>query len=103
MHLLNKNNISARITPLIFAALLVASGLISILLVPKAGAVAFTKSYVRLDHLTGTTTTGGRVCATPSATNLASTEGKVVVTFPTTAATDFSVNGTAANWTVDTT
>src|SRR5206468_9837720 len=68
-----------------------------------ASATPLTKGFVRLDRLKAATTTGGRVCATPSTANLASTEGKVIVTFPTTGGTDYVVNATAANWTVTTT
>lgn len=42
------------------------------------------------------TATGGTVCSTPETV---ATEGRVVVTFPT----NFAVNTTAANWTVNTT
>lgn len=103
MFINNIRQTKIKLAPLFAAAVVATVGLGSVLLAPKAQAVAFTKAYVRFDHLTGTTTTGGRVCATPSATNLASTEGKVIVNFPTTAATDYVVNGTAANWTVNTT
>ena len=60
----------------------------------------FTQSYVRLDRMKATTTTGGTVCAQPSTT---ATEASVEITFPTQTGTDFVVNGTAANWTVTTT
>lgn len=63
---------------------------------PKANAAAFQNAYVRLDRLVGTTATGGRVCVNPATV---ATEGKIVVRFPTTAATDYVVNSTAANWT----
>lgn len=63
-------------------------------------AAPFTQAFLRLDRLAATTATGGRVCAQTSTT---ATEGKVVVSFPTTAATDYTVNATAANWTVNTT
>ncbi len=100
-----KTNI--RPLPLVAVAALLLSIIISlsigILQQQKAHADAFTKAYVRLDHLTGATTTGGRVCATPSAAQLAQTENKVIVNFPTTAATDYVVNSTASNWTVNTT
>ncbi len=91
-------------TTLLLIAVLFVSALLPFVQNQHASAiVSFTKVYVRLDHLTGTTATGGRVCATPSATNLSSTENKVIVNFPATAATDFVVNSTASNWTVDTT
>ena len=66
----------------------------------RAKAAQFTEAFVRLDRLTAVTTTGGRVCAKPATV---ATEATVKVTFPTTAATDYVVNGTAANWTVTTT
>jgi hypothetical protein len=102
---LNHNNQKSklRITPLIVAAVVATVGIGSVLLAPKAQADSFGRAYVRFDHLTGTTLTGGRVCAMPSAAQLAQTETKVIVNFPTTAATDYVVNGTASNWTVDTT
>lgn len=61
-----------------------------------AGAVGFSQAYVRLDRMKVNTATGGTVCATPAST---ATEGKVVVTFPST----YTLNATAANWTVTTT
>src|SRR6478609_6813680 len=58
----------------------------------------FTQSYLRLDRHKALTTTGGTVCAMPATV---ATETDVQVTFPTQASgTDFTVNGTAANWTV---
>lgn len=63
-------------------------------------AAPFTQAFVRLDRLQATTATGGRVCAQPVTTAV---EASVQVTFPTTAATDYTVNATAANWTVTTT
>ncbi len=63
---------------------------------------AFQKGFVRLDTLKATTATGGRVCVNPSVAG-AATEGKIIVTFPTTGATDYVVNSTAANWTTNTT
>lgn len=62
----------------------------------------FQKGFVRLDTLKATTATGGRVCINPSVAG-AATEGKIIVTFPTTAVTDYVVNATAANWTTNTT
>lgn len=85
------------------SALIAASGLANLLLMGSASATPFGLMFVRYDRLSATTATGGRVCAKPSATNLAQTEGKVVVTFPTTGGTDYIVNATAANWTVNTT
>jgi len=63
-----------------------------------AGALAlvgFQAAYIRLDRMKINTATGGTVCAQPAST---ATEGKVVVTFPA----SYTVNTTAANWTVNT-
>jgi hypothetical protein len=49
---------------------------------------------LRLDDMSTSTATGGTVCVMPSSANLASTEGKVVVTFPST----YTVNTTNTNW-----
>lgn len=62
---------------------------------PKAQAI-FTQAYLRLDRMKASTTTGGTVCAKPNTTG---TEADVQVVFPA----DFTVNATAANWTVTTT
>jgi hypothetical protein len=56
----------------------------------------FQQAYLRLDRMKASTTTGGLVCAEP---NTVGTEVDVQVTFPT----GFTVNSTAANWTVTTT
>lgn len=61
----------------------------------KAQAI-FTEAYLRLDRMKASTTTGGTVCAKPATTG---TEVDVQVVFPT----GFTVNTTAANWTVTTT
>ena len=61
-----------------------------------AGAVGFQQAYMRLDRMKTASATGGMVCATPAST---ATEGKVVLTFPST----YTLNITAANWTVSTT
>jgi hypothetical protein len=58
------------------------------------------KVMVRLDRMSATTATGGSVCVKPTS---ASTITSVVVIFPTTAATDFVVNSTSANWNGNTT
>jgi hypothetical protein len=81
-------------------AMLLFVGIIGAVLsvMPRAEAAAFTDSMVRLDHLTATTATGGRVCVVPATVG---TEGKIIVRFPTSAATDFVVNSTAANWTTN--
>lgn len=76
--------------------------LVAVLLAPivfsqKAeAAVNLAQAYVRLDRLKAETTTGGTVCAKATST---ATEATVTVTFPT----GFTVNATAANWTVTTT
>ncbi len=82
----------SRVIPVI--ALLL--GTVQILIPSGAEAVGFQQAYIRLDRMKAATTTGGTVCATPAST---ATEGKVVVTFPST----YTVNTTAANWTVTTT
>lgn len=64
--------------------------------IPAANAAAFTQAYLRLDRMKASTTTGGTVCAKPVTT---ATESDVQVVFPT----GFTVNSTAANWTVTTT
>lgn len=63
-------------------------------------AAPFQAAFLRLDTLRAAQPTGGRVCVRPAT---AATEASVQVTFPTTAATDYIVNATAANWTVNTT
>lgn len=70
------------------------------LLVPKmAQGAQFQEAFLRLDRMKAATATGGRVCAQPATT---ATEASVQVTFPTTSGTDYVVNATAANWTVNT-
>ena len=86
--------------PLLVAMAIIALGVISVVKFQYASAAPFTQAYVRFDTIRATTATGGRVCAQPAT---AATEASVQVTFPTTAATDFVVNSTAANWTVTTT
>jgi hypothetical protein len=56
------------------------------------------QAMVRFDHMLASTATTGMVCAVPSSTNLASSEGKVLVTFPT----GYTVSSTLGNWTVNT-
>jgi hypothetical protein len=65
----------------------------------------FTETFVRPDRHKALTSTGVMVCAKPSAASTAGVETTVKITFPTlaSAGTDFVVNSTAANWTVDTT
>lgn len=93
------NNHSIKYGPLAAAFALVLVGLASVTVIGKASATQFAKAFVRFDRLTATTATGGRVCAQ---TNTVNTEANVLVTFPTTSGTDYVVNATAANWTVDT-
>lgn len=66
---------------------------------PQKTSAAFQQTYIRLDRLAASTTTGGTICAEP---NTVDTEADVQVTFPTVAGTDFTVNTTAANWDVNT-
>jgi hypothetical protein len=71
--------------------------------VAQAAPPQFTQVYVRPDRHKALTATGVMICATPSAASTAATETLVKITFPTdTGATDFVVNSTASNWTVDT-
>lgn len=102
MHKITKIIPNVKITPLMVAAVVLSAGLLSVLVsvMPKANAAAFQSAYVRLDRLTGTTATGGRVCVRPATVAV---EGRIIVNFPTTAATDYVVNATAANWTTNTT
>ncbi len=82
--------------------MIAAVGLVLSVVVPfvPAGAQAgFQSAYVRLDRMKASTATGGLVCAQPSTASTSLTEAKVVVTFPL----GFTLNTTAANWTVTTT
>src|SRR5690606_65253 len=92
VHPINLNKVAA-----IFTALTIVSAWLIPSLFPVAAA-SFNEVIVRLDRMSDSTATGGRVCATPSAANLANTEASVQVTFPT----GFTVNTTATNWTVNT-
>lgn len=82
----------------------IASGLILTLVLltlsqfvfPAKAQAIFQQAYIRLDRMKASTTTGGTVCAKP---NTVGTEVDVQVVFPT----GFTVNITAANWTVTTT
>lgn len=74
---------------LIVMAVLVSSG--------QVQAANLDQAFLRLDRMTTSTATGGTVCLEIATT--ASTDAHVEVTFPT----DFTVNGTAGNWTVTTT
>lgn len=83
---------------ILLAVIVLAGSVIPFLsLSQHADAAAFQRAYVRLDRLTATTATGGRVCVNPAAG--ATVETKLNVNFPTTAATSYVVNSTAANWT----
>ncbi len=64
--------------------------------VENAQAANFQQAYLRLDRMKASTATSGLVCAKPATTG---TEADVQVAFPT----GFTVNTTAANWTVTTT
>lgn len=69
-------------------------GLVAQLLPQDVFAVTgFQSTYIRLDRMKIATTTGGTVCANPTTV---ATEAKVLITFPST----YTVNATAANWTV---
>ena len=62
----------------------------------------FSQAFLRLDRHKSSTATGGTICATPPASSPGS-EANFQITFPTQTGTDFTVNSTAANWTVTTT
>lgn len=82
-----------------FKNLVVIAGLLlamAIPLIPQHANAVFTNAYLKLDRMKASTATGGTVCAKPATVG---TEADVQVTFPT----GFTVNGTAANWTVTTT
>lgn len=88
-----------------YASLLNIISLVAIAALPfvfseTAEAGNFQQIYIRLDRLATATTTGGLVCAKPQT---ALVEADVQIVFPTVAGTDFTVNGTASNWTVTTT
>ncbi|MFA9262624.1 MAG: hypothetical protein ACEQSB_04700 [Undibacterium sp.] len=77
-------------------AILAVSVLQIAFLATPAHAANLTLAMLRLDRMKASTTTGGMVCAKSTT---ASVETTVKVTFPT----GFTVNSTAANWTVTTT
>lgn len=82
-----------------FKNLIVIAGLLlatAIPLIPQRANAVFTNAFLRIDRMKASTATGGTVCAKPATVG---TEADVQVTFPT----GFTVNGTAANWTVTTT
>lgn len=62
-----------------------------------AEAAGLKETWVRLDRLAASATTGGTVCVKTAVIDV--TEANVVVTFPT----GFTVNSTAGNWTTTTT
>ncbi len=64
--------------------------------IPSSAAAGFQSAYVRLDRMQANTATSGMVCAQPAT---AGTAAKVILTFPST----YTLNTTAANWTVTTT
>jgi len=96
----NTEKLNIKFQPLVLALFVLIASLSWVALINTANAAPFGEAFLRLDRLTATTTTGGRVCAKPAT---ASTEASVQVTFPTTSGTDYVVNTTAANWTVTTT
>jgi hypothetical protein len=100
--LINRNNFSTNKLSIPAVGLLLFLAVSPILFLGHASAAApFTKAFIRLDNEDATVNTGGRVCFQPSS-NPANTIN-VVVTFPTTSGTDYVVNATAANWTLNTT
>ena len=64
--------------------------------IPTAAEAGFQQAYVRLDRMKASTATGGLVCAQRSAA--VGAVAKVIVTFPA----SYTLNTTAANWTVST-
>jgi len=80
----------------ISALILIVAILAPILYIQRVKAAGLTETVVRLDRLSASTATGGTVCAKAATTD---TETMVKVTFPSA----FTVNATAANWTVTTT
>ena len=84
------------------AALLTEFGVPALSGIAQAAPIpAFSQLMVRFDRMEADTATGGTVCATPATTG---TEASVKVTMPTQlTGTDYTVNSTAANWTVSTT
>lgn len=62
----------------------------------KVEAAGFQQAYIRLDRIKASTATGGMVCAKSTT---ASSEADVQISFPG----GYTVNATAANWTVTTT
>lgn len=81
---------------ILLSAYILFTALFPVLLPSPADAANFTQAYLRLDRVKASTATGGMVCAKPATTG---TEQNVQVAFPG----GYTVNGTAANWTVTTT
>lgn len=81
--------------PLVVAAALTLASCSSLFVGGHASAAALTQTVVRLDRLAYSTTTGGRVCAKAATT---ATETSVAVTFPTNAATDYTLSATVSAW-----
>lgn len=95
-HVINLAELTQKkFVPILVAATLLFT-LFSTLLLSRPSDAIFTKAFVRLDRMKAATATGGRVCAQPATVG---TEVDVQVVFPT----GFTVNATAANWTVTTT
>lgn len=67
----------------------------------NAATTPFQKAFLRLDNENATSATTGRVCFQPATSPAAAIN--VVVTFPTTSGTNYVVNATAANWSLNTT
>jgi hypothetical protein len=80
----------------VFAALVLLLGVLAQFAPFPVLAADFSMVFVRLDRMQVSTATGGTVCARPTT---ASTEGKVLITFPST----YTVNSTATNWDTDVT
>ena len=78
------------------AGMIASSSLLSLAFGSAASADSLGNLMVRFDNMKINGTTTGTVCAKPSATNLASAEASVTVTFPT----GFTVSTTASNWVV---
>jgi hypothetical protein len=94
-----QKNLQIKTVPLLASLALILLVVVSVAYLGRAKAAPFTQAYLRLNTLKAATATGGKVCAQPATT---ATEASVKVKFPTTGGTDYTVNATAANWTVDT-
>ncbi|HEY6736425.1 MAG TPA: hypothetical protein VI322_01785 [Candidatus Saccharimonadia bacterium] len=87
-----KSRTAARVIPVVG---LVLSSFLQF--VPMGAQADFKSAYIRLDRMKINTATGGTICAKPSTASAG--VAKVIITFPST----YTVNTTAANWTVSTT